>query len=74
MAEPVVHFREWTTSWVRKAGKGWKLGKMAEPVVHFKEWTTGWGENAGKWPVSGGVAETPVPSPKFDKLGAPFLY
>lgn len=38
------------------------------------EWPTGWGEKAGKWPVSGGVAETPVPSRKFDKLGALFLY
>ena len=54
--------------------KGRKLGKELEPVVHFREWTTSWGAKAGKGPVSGGVAETPAPSRKFDKLGAPFLY
>ena len=31
MAEPVVHFEEWTTSWVGKAGKRPETGEMAEP-------------------------------------------
>ena len=39
-AEPVVHFEEWTTSWVGKAGKRPETGEMAELVVHFGEWTT----------------------------------
>ena len=47
---------------------------MAELVDHFVEWTTGWGEKAGKWPISGGVAETPAPSRKLDKLGDPFFF
>ena len=46
--ELVVHFVEWTTSWVGKAGKRTKLDKSREPVVHFVEWTTSWGGKLGK--------------------------
>ena len=40
VAEPVVHFKEWTTSWGGKAGKWPETGEEAEPVVHSGEWTT----------------------------------
>ena len=38
-AEPVDHFKEWTTSSGGEAGKG----PETELVDHFEEWTTGWG-------------------------------
>ncbi len=38
--EPVVHFGEWTTSYMEKDEKGPKCRKSGELVDHFGEWTT----------------------------------
>ena len=40
LAEPVVHFKEWTTSSLGFGLFDAFSGVLAEPVVHFKEWTT----------------------------------
>ena len=38
--EPVVHFKEWTTSSARNGEKSRKPGGSHKPVAHFEEWTT----------------------------------
>ena len=58
--EPVVHFKEWTTSSWEKAETGPKSGKSAEPVDHFGEWTTSSQEPAGNRPKSREIVEPVV--------------
>ena len=42
--ELVVHFGEWTTSYLEKGENPAIASKKREPVVHFKEWSTGFPE------------------------------